>query len=130
MFSQREIARALVREITVFTGISRTFVTIKTVDAAPDTQILARRKDPPVMHAKERSSNPFREDPPDENPMEARVSKVESDIAAMQVDIREIRGDMKAANESIADLKAAVATVDGKINALDVKIDCKVDATG
>jgi chromosome segregation ATPase len=68
------------------------------------------------------------EDPPDEKPLEVRVSKVESDIATIQVDIRELRGDMKAANESIADLKAAVATVDGKVNALSDKMDGKFDA--
>jgi len=60
--------------------------------------------------------------------MEDRLPKVESDIATMQLDIRELRGDMKAANEGIADLRTSVATLDGKVNSLSIKLDANVQA--
>ena len=61
--------------------------------------------------------------------MEARVSKIDSDIAAIQLDVREFRTDMKAAYESIAYLRTAVATIDGKINALGEKVEAGARAT-
>lgn len=64
------------------------------------------------------------------NPMEARVVKIEVDVLKIQVEMGELRADMKAANQSIADLKSAVATVDGKVDAASARLDGKIDALG
>ncbi len=42
----------------------------------------------------------------DGRPMEVRVARIESDVAKIQVDGRELRIDLKAANESIVDLES------------------------
>jgi chromosome segregation ATPase len=68
------------------------------------------------------------EDQADEPSMEIPVGKTESDVATLKVDVREFRADMKAANESIADLKTAVATVDGKIDALSAEMNGRFGA--
>ncbi|MEJ0040449.1 MAG: hypothetical protein WDO68_31245 [Gammaproteobacteria bacterium] len=60
--------------------------------------------------------------------MEARIAKIESDVAKIQVDVCELHTEVKAANESIADLRVAVATVDGKIDASSERLDGKIGA--
>jgi hypothetical protein len=78
----------------------------------------------------------------DENPMEARVARIESDVASIQnglarieLDIRKLRDGQVAANDAIAQVNVAVAVVDGKVNtlgakvdALDAKVDAKINA--
>ena len=87
------------------------------------------------MHRNE-ASLVFIEDQVKEIPMEARIARIESDVSYIKenignihLDVRDLRGDMKAANESIAELKTAVVglngSVDAKINALSGSVDAK-----
>ena len=59
----------------------------------------------------------------DERSMQPQSAKVDSATADIKLDIRELRADVKAANESISDLRSAIATMDGKINALNARVD-------
>ena len=68
------------------------------------------------------------EDQVDEPSMEIQVGKTESDVASLKVDVREFRADMKAANESIAEIKTAVAIVDGKIDTVGAELNGKIAA--
>ncbi len=63
------------------------------------------------------------EDQIGEKAMQEKASTTEANIANIQLDVREFRTDMKAANEAIADVKVTVAVMDGKINALSTKVD-------
>ena len=62
----------------------------------------------------------------DENAMENRVARIETDIANIQLDIREFRKGAQAANEAIADVRNAVAVLDGKVNTLAATLTAKV----
>jgi chromosome segregation ATPase len=81
------------------------------------------------MMRRNEAHKPIPQDQIDGSPMEARVARIESDVAKIQVDVRELRVDMKAANESIADLRVAVAKVDSKIDAATARLDHKIDAS-
>jgi hypothetical protein len=48
------------------------------------------------------------EDQTDGNPVEARIARLESDIGHVKTDVSELRGDMKAANDSLAAIKATI----------------------
>ena len=93
------------------------------------------------MHRNE-ASLVFIEDQVTEIPMEARIARIESDVSYIKenignihLDVRDLRGDMKAANDSIAELRNAVVglsgSVDAKFNGLSgaiATLDAKVDA--
>ena len=73
------------------------------------------------------------EDQVNEIPMEARIARIESDVAHMRedianihLDLRDLRGDMKAANDSISELKGAVATLDAKVDAKIYALETKI----
>ena len=68
------------------------------------------------------------EDQIDEKAMEERVSKTEADIAKIELGMREFSADLKAANEAIVEVKIAVGAVDGKISALNMKVDARAEA--
>ena len=75
-----------------------------------------------VMRRNE-AHNLILQDQIDESAMEERVARIEADVKNIQLDMREFRTDMKAANEATTELKVAVATIDGKINSLSQKVD-------
>ena len=64
--------------------------------------------------------------PIDQDAMEARVARIETDIANIQLDIREFRKGAQAANEATADIRHAVAVLDGKVNTLAATLTAKV----
>jgi peptidoglycan hydrolase CwlO-like protein len=69
-------------------------------------------------------------DPIEENIMESRIARIESDVANTNLHMSEVRPDLKTANASIARLDVAVTAVAGQINTLEVKVaalDDKVD---
>ena len=51
---------------------------------------------------------------------------MKSDIANIQVDMRELRGGMKAANDSIAGLKGAISALDAKVDARISGLETKI----
>src|SRR5690242_3933562 len=103
------------------------------VDARSATRyfrVQRERTDTMLMMRRNEAHQLILQDQVDGSSMEARVARIESDVAKIQVGVRELRTDMKAANESIADLRVAVATVDGKVDALGERLDGKIDALG
>ncbi len=72
-------------------------------------------------------------DQTDQTPMEARVARIESDVAHMkgdisniQLDLRELRGEMKAAIGSVAELKAGQAELKGELRAQISGLESKI----
>jgi len=63
-----------------------------------------------------------------ERSMQPQPAKIESDIADIKLGMREFRMDLQAANESISDLRASVATVEGKVETLHATMDSKMGA--
>jgi chromosome segregation ATPase len=113
-----------------FTVFPRTFMTRKVVDddhRRSDNPPATNGHDGDVMRRNE-AHNLILQDQIDESAMEERVARIEADVKNIQLDMREFRTDMKAANEATMELKVAVATIDGKINSLSQKIDAQIAA--
>jgi hypothetical protein len=49
-------------------------------------------------------------------------------LATIEADVTELRKDMKAANEAVADVKNAVTAVEGKVTALEARFDGRFSA--
>jgi uncharacterized protein (UPF0335 family) len=97
------------------------------------------------MHRNE-ASHVIIEDQVKNIPMEARIVRIESDVSYIKenignihLDLRDLRGDVKAANESIAELKTAVVGLSGSadtefsglmgaIATFGAKFDARIDA--
>ncbi len=67
--------------------------------------------------------------------MESRIARIESDVAnlketvtGMQGDMREMRRDLNATRESVADLKVGLATLDGKRWGCWRRLDAEINA--
>ena len=77
------------------------------------------------------------EDQIDENPMEARIARIESDVSNIQknlgrveLEVIELRKGQQAANEAITDIKIALGTVNHKLESLadrTYRLDAKID---
>jgi hypothetical protein len=74
------------------------------------------------MHGSE-THNPIHQNQKGESTMEARVAAAEANIEHIQLDVREFRSDMKAANAVIGDVRIAVARIDGRIDTLRAIVD-------
>jgi hypothetical protein len=61
-------------------------------------------------------------------PMEARIARIESDVGHIKVTLKELRGDMKAANESIAGLKVGLGELKGGIGVVRQEIKTQIHA--
>lgn len=118
-----------------FPGISRNFFIEMTVDdnhLPVDTPLVSDGHDGARM-LRNASFELIIEDQNEEPTMEDRIERVETDIAGIQLDVREFRKDMEVANESLRDLRDDVARVDGKVDALGGRVDQlddKVDVLG
>jgi chromosome segregation ATPase len=70
----------------------------------------------------------------DETLMEARIARIESDVGhiretltAQAESINELRGEMKAANKSIAGLDGKIASLEGKLDGKIASLEGKLD---
>ena len=77
------------------------------------------------MRRNEAAARSIPDYPKDETPMEARIARIESDVAHINKTlnvqtegIRELRGEMKAANDAIAGLRKDGAELKGEVSTL------------
>jgi chromosome segregation ATPase len=76
--------------------------------------------------------NLIADDQLDGESMETRIARLESDtnhikstLVTVQLDVRELRHGLNAANESIAEVKRSVTALDGRITTLETRMDGK-----
>ena len=61
----------------------------------------------------------------EEDFVEQRIARLESDVAHMRTDISELKSDFRETRKEIGDIRVDLVRLDGKVEALDVKIDKK-----